>query len=387
MILIPNSLALAIISQCEDLINQEENFLIGIFNKKLNSLSFLSEEEKISLKDENLNLINNDFINAYKYLKEALVLLKGKTTHNGALCNYPNGKEYYEARFRFNSGTDMTVLELEEYLKAKLNKLIAGYKASKEEYQEKFEINLMEGLEVETLVEYFQSKMENFPSLEDEIEYTIFEMSEAMQAIGYAATYSPSPIDANVKEVITINPNFIVEADNILFRTIAHEGFPGHLYQHAYFKNKDTHNVRKVIEYLAYAEGWTTYIENEIVGFVDSSAKKAMEFDNILGVLIICLLDIGIHYHGWDVDQGHEFMMQYYIEFPKEEFETTYNFYLQVPLLDIPYKFGYFQVQDLKADFKERLGENYSDLAFHKAFLDVGPAPFSILKEELEKYN
>ena len=168
---------------------------------------------------------------------------------------------------------------------------------------------------------------------------------------------------------------------------VAHEGFPGHLYQYVYFKNKDTHNVRKVISYLGYTEGWAKYIEIETTDFVDSSAKKALEYRHMANGLLTCLLDIKIHYHGWSIDEAYEVISPFYPGYTKEEFEEWYNAILIMPTIYLPYYYGYFQVQDLKRDFKERLGKKYSDLAFHKAYLDIGPAPFSIVKSELEKYQ
>ncbi|MGI6711089.1 MAG: DUF885 family protein [Bacilli bacterium] len=376
-----------IVGQCEDFINEEEVFLIEIFNEKVDGLSFLSAEEKISLKEENKNLAENDFINAYTYLKDALLLLKGKVTHNGALCNYLNGKEYYEASFRSQNGTDISILELEDYFKAKLRTLIKRYVFSFNKYNEKLALNLMDGLELDGLIEFFKTSMEeSFPPINVLIEYEVKEMAKHLHDSQAMASYLISPIDANIKETVYLNPNYVSELNNTLYRVVGHESYPGHLYQMVYFKNTNAHDVRKVMHYLGYIEGWATYIENEVVGFIDEDAKKAFEFNDISGALITCLLDIGIHYHGWSLDEAYEFIQKYAV-YEKEDFEEIYNQILKIPLIYLTYFYGYFQIQDLKIDFKKRLEDKYSDLAFHKAYLDTGPAPFSILKEELEKYN
>ncbi len=382
-----DSLIDQIIDQCDELINQEENFLIASFNEKLDEVIFLDEANKTVKKQELLSLLNNEFIEAYTYLKNALIPLKGKITHNGSASNYLKGKEFYEATLRAELGSNLSVLEIEAYFEEKLAELKAWYDENTDTYQDSVSIDLMEGLTLDSLIEFFQTKMEGlFPPLDEEIEYSILTFPEHMQGSTTSAMYFTSPIDEITTEVIYLNPTYVGEVDNTLYLTVAHEGFPGHLYQHVYLKTSNLHNVRKMFSYLAYAEGWTMYIENEIVGFIDEDAKKAFEYKNSAGPLKLCLLDIGIHYHGWSLEVATEYMNENFnltVNTP----EFIYSVILENPMMYAPYMYGYFQVQELKTSFKERLGEEYTDLAFHTALLDIGPAPFSILKEELEKYN
>lgn len=375
-----------IITQCEDLINQEENYLIEVFNQKIDNLSFLTETEKTSLKAENLNLIETDFIDAYIYLKDALVSLKGVVTHNGAICNYLNGMDYYQASFQANIGSDLTIPELEDYLEVKLSRLLINYSLNQSKYNSKFSIDLMEGLEVDNLIEYFKTNMSDFPLLDIEIEYEVKEMYENMQDSVAAAMYLISPIDTNSKEYIYLNPTSLTDVNNTLFQTVAHESYPGHLFQHVYFKNTDAHDVRKIIDYTGYSEGWAKYIENEVVGMVDSSAKKAIEYMDTSSSIIICLLDIGIHYHGWDLSEATTFLNNYF-QLETSQVEELYNSLLEIPLMYMEYFFTYFQIQDLKTNFKDKMGSDYSDLLFHTILLDIGPAPFSILEEVFENYK
>jgi len=119
---------------------------------------------------------------------------------------------------------------------------------------------------------------------------------------------------------------------------------------------------------------------------VDSSAKKAIEYMDTSSSIIICLLDIGIHYHGWDLSEATTFLNNYF-QLETSQVEELYNSLLEIPLMYMEYFFTYFQIQDLKTNFKDKMGSDYSDLLFHTILLDIGPAPFSILEEVFENYK
>ena len=61
--------------------------------------------------------------------------------------------------------------------------------------------------------------------------------------------------------VIYIN-NGSVSSSEDLYTTLAHEGYPGHLYQNVYFLSNCTSPVRTVLSFGSYVEGWATYVEN-----------------------------------------------------------------------------------------------------------------------------
>ena len=47
-----------------------------------------------------------------------------------------------------------------------------------------------------------------------------------------------------------------------LFTTLAHEGFPGHLYQTVSFAENNPSNIRYLVTSSGYVEGWATYVES-----------------------------------------------------------------------------------------------------------------------------
>lgn len=45
------------------------------------------------------------------------------------------------------------------------------------------------------------------------------------------------------------------------FTTLAHEGFPGHLYQTIMSYQSGLPAIRSILNYPGYVEGWATYVE------------------------------------------------------------------------------------------------------------------------------
>lgn len=374
-----------VIDQCEAFVNAEENYLIPVFNDKIDKLDFLTDLEKESLKQNNDKLISEDFVGAYNYLVSELRTMKGYTAHNGALANFPEGKKYYEALFRQATGTNMSVLEAKEYLIDKANDVRRNIKSN---YEILYSTDLMQNMDLDELLPFFKTKMDkDFPSLKIDVDYNIKEISESMQENSSPAMYFISPIDANVVEAIYINPLNFNELSNYTYQTLAHEGYPGHLYQNVYLKSSDLPEVRKTLHYVGYSEGWATYVENYVVGYVNKDALAAFELYDSLTYVYLGLLDIGINYEGWSEQQAYDFVSSIFVGITRNESDEMYYDLTEIPTNYLQYYFSYYQVQDLKNSFKEKMGSNYSDKLFHTIYLETGPSSFTILKEQYENYK
>ncbi|WP_289445788.1 DUF885 family protein, partial [Klebsiella pneumoniae] len=46
-----------------------------------------------------------------------------------------------------------------------------------------------------------------------------------------------------------------------LYTTLAHEGYPGHLYQTTYYASQNPSPIRSLLNFGGYVEGWATYAE------------------------------------------------------------------------------------------------------------------------------
>jgi len=380
------------IAQCAEFLNTETPFLIPVFNNKIDNLDFLSELEKEELKAINQNLVENEFLSAYRYLRNELIGLEAVASYQaqGGLATLPDGKEYYEALFQKVTGSNYTVLEAREYLEMILQEKLTKYSKDNLIYDAvyNFDSDFMGDLEINDLIPYFTLSMEDdFPKLDVVVNYQIKTIDESMQENSSPAMYLISPIDDNRDEVIYINDLYFNAPNNYTFKTIAHEGYPGHLYHNVYIKNADIPSVRKILNYVGYFEGWATYVENYVIKYGGGTkfTQEVFEFYDSINYIILGILDIGINYEGWTLAYAGEYL-NHYFELTKEEVEEIYYDLIELPTNYLQYYFSYYLLKDLKKYFQDKMKDGYSDYLFHEIYLETGPAPFWILEEQYKKY-
>ena len=407
-----------VIGQCDAFIDTtEENYLITAFNDRIGSYEFLTADEVEYYKELNTKYVNEYFVEAYKWLKGKMLELKeiNDDSKKGSLSESETGRKYYEVLFQDNCGSDMTIPELIEYIDAKLEEY-ENYKsiytaydgnlmkdAGLIKYQENGAIDYYGSLN--GIIPFLQEKfVEDFPALPVDFVFgkdvNIKEISDALKDNSSPAFYLVSPMDANIAEVIYINPNDFAEVGTYMFTTIAHEGWPGHLYQNVYYKNNYTHDIRMVMTSTGYSEGWANYVENYVAKYViEDYAAQQMFLLNTISSLSSCRIDIGINYEGWGVEQIIE---QYGLTMEDvnsgqytwsdgdvvslDDFEEIYYFYVEVPTNYLMYFFSSAQILDIKDDFKEAMGVYYSDKLFHTILLETGDTSWPVIRKVFDDY-
>ncbi|HQC74844.1 MAG TPA: DUF885 family protein [Bacilli bacterium] len=384
-----------IITQCDTFADAEENYLIAVFNDKVDTLAFLTASEKDEYKANNLNYINNHFVPAYEYLSTELAKLKGKATNNEGLAHFANGKEYYQLLFTEASGTNMTVGQAYNYFRSILDSEYAELMRIYQKNPNLFNIiNSPTFLPARTYQQtydhFLESYVNDFPSI-GEVVVNIKPIHPSLEENSSPAMYFLSPIDASVPEVIYVNNTTFSENPTYAFFTIAHESIPGHLLQHVVLKNSDLCNLRKYLSFTSYAEAWAVYVE-EFVGKytkVDPDFIEAYNINKRLTYVILCVADIKINYFGDSITDFGNYLATYFGDLPLEDLEEMYYQLVEEPTNFFEYFFSYYRLMALKDNFMVQAADkNYEnpDLEFHKFYLLTGPAPFYILEEQIPIY-
>lgn len=373
-----------------------ENYLLEVFNDKIDELDYLTDEKKAEYKKTNKTLVEVNFVDAFKYLASEMEKLKGKATNEYGLYYTEGGKEYYESLFRDATGSNMTVDEAFKYLKGKANKevslFMAIYNSNRNIYDDIDAMDFAEGKDVYEILEFFMEKYkEDFPELTFEVDVEITEIHKSLVDHTSPAMYFLSPIDANTKESIFINPkNF--EDTNYAYTTMAHEGIPGHLLQHVTFKtNEDIPNIRKALNYTGYSEAWATYVEEYMLKYTneDQDTLDAYNINNRINYLIYCVSDIGIHYYGWKEADIDSYVSSLGFSLNNGAARAILEQIIETPTNTLEYYCTYYLLQDLKTAFKAECnnqGVAYTDKLFHTFYLMEGCAPFYILEEQIPAY-
>lgn len=381
-----------VIEQCDNFIKEDNIFLADEINNKIDGFTFLSDEEKQIAKDKNTKLVNEDLRKAYKTLGDELrVLLNSATDDDDGLASLKNGKEYYAYLFKNSTGSSMDPQEALDYLSDKEDQLMNEF------------LNIMLGdpslasgnmpempvytdkQTAEETLDYLGSRMiEDFPSL-PVLNYSISQVPQSMKDNFSPAAYLSSHIDSplDTKERIYMNGDF----ESSLYGTIAHEGYPGHMYQSVYFKSLQKDPIRYIMKYNGYSEGWATYVESYVDKYAqgDEKALKLWQLNSDLTKVKIATYDIKIHYEGMTREEFEKDIMKNF-GVDKAAADEQYDLILETPANYNAYYFSYFLFQDLYEKASKELKDKFDPVAFHKVILDTGPSSFAILEKEVEAF-
>ena len=384
-----------VISQCEDFIaDPQNNFLIEILQDRVNNFDGISAKQKAEYNHQIEDAVLNSVIPAYKTVIEELGSLKGTGKNELGLCYLPDGKRYYEYLVKYGTGSDKTVDEIIDLVESEiiksLNQMYFVYSGNEEAYNAFYESNLDIGItdSVET-VEHFKTAMESQFPKGPEVEYTVKTVHKSLEDSLSPAFYMIPPIDEANENVIYLNMGEQYVDNDTLFATLAHEGYPGHLYQTTYFNQINKYPIRSLLSFDGYVEGWATYVElksYDMVNYAEYNNETAImaKASTSLSLAASTIIDLGVNYLGWTIEDTAEFMESY--GFNPEVAQDIVEYVIEEPGNYLKYYIGCLEFQELESYAKEELGDKYEAVEFHKAVLEAGPSQFKFVKKFVDSY-
>ena len=377
-----------IIAQCEDFCkNPDDNFLVSTFEERLETLS-LTAVEQADFLSRNQTALYTYVFPAYDLLIDTLTECLGTGTNEYGLAYFEGGKEYYALLTAYTTGSDRTMNELKQLLLDAIitncNEMIETLTTDQTVYDDAINPTFPE-TDPEAIIHYIEeSSSKDFPFV-DCGDYTIKYIPKSLEDYVSPAMYLVPPIDNYHAGVIYINQNPIYDLDAI-FPTIAHEGYPGHLYQTVATLSSDIHPLRYLLSPSGYEEGWATYVETYSYHYTNFSKPLTsfLQADQIATLCLYALSDIFIHYDGYTKEQLSTFLEDY--GFPEQSSSIIYETLLSEPGAYLPYAVGYLEFIELQKEATKLWGDDYSDYKFHEFLLETGPLPFSILNEKIRIY-
>ncbi|MBN1891568.1 MAG: DUF885 domain-containing protein [Clostridiales bacterium] len=384
-----------VLDDCNAVIDSGAEDFISGFEQRIEEFDWLSDEEREEYKETNREYVEEYVIPAYERICETIEDLKGSGEDGYGLARYDGGKEYYARKIRMETGTDMSVEETFEKIEI----------AAKESFAELFEIynqvdyTLLESAFAnyttpEDIIENNLDKMEGrFPEIPDAEEdlYVIREMPESIARFA-AGMYLLPQIDDPWDNVFYINEGYSVGLDQ--YEVVSHECIPGHLYQTVFFLTSQNENIplRYILsaygEGLGTEEGWTTYIEGisfQMAGLPETETQYVSLYYKAM-YSWASLLDIGVNYYGWTQDDANEYFLKnglgdlFVVETSMMESVDT------MPAMYLSYTVGLIELQEMMERAQETLGDDYSELEFHRFYMETGPCTFPIMNREMDEW-
>ena len=383
----PDYQADSVLDTCQSFIDMgKENYLVSTFDERIASLDLLPENKKDSFRKENMKLVTEEIYPAYQNLITAIKSLKGKGTNEQGLSHFPYGKKYYEYLVRQTTGCNESISRLRLMTRAQiLEDLSAMQKVLFPADAALTQASVLEQTPPDSMLDDLRSKItDTFPEIPD-VDFQVKYVPESMQDYLSPAFYMIPAIDNLTENVIYINNGQTASGLN-LYTTLAHEGYPGHLYQTVYFSASEPDPIRSILDFGGYVEGWTTYAEMMSYYLAPLSKTEASLLQKNSSVILglYALADMGIHYDGWSVTDTVRFFRDYGINDPNAV-QSVYKLIIGSPANYLKYYIGYLKFYELKKEMADTLGNQFSQKEFHRAVLDVGPAPFEIVYDEVEK--
>lgn len=362
--------------------NPEENPLILTFSERLEEAGLSSPE----LLKRNEQMVRDYVIPAYEQLADGLEALKGQGKNENGLCWFEKGKDYYADLAKSITGSDMNPEEMAEQIDQNMNdcvsEIVSISIANKSVYDEIADI---EGTGLEDpaamLSRLKEAIQKDFPAVPEEsykLKYIPSSLEESMNP----AFYLVPPLDRPAQHIIYLNPSQMGSSSLDTFTTLAHEGYPGHLYQHAIFSQNSHHPLRSVMNYDGYQEGWAVYVEYMSYGWsgIPEDAARILSLNREITMCAYARADIGIHYEGWDLDQLEDFLIQHGLK-GEDAAKEMQELILSSPGSYLPYCIGALEFKEMAEDAKEKYEDDFDLKAFHQYILEKGPCPFPVLRE------
>lgn len=388
----------SIIKECQDFVNlKESNYLYSSFVSRLDELASsrsnsLSDDQRKSYTEINSSYIQKYIFPAYEQLINGLTSLRTSGKNNNGLCYLPNGRTYYEYLVKSETGSSRSITQLQELTNVQIlsdltamQQILSSSSSDASPTSDIFSSQgtKLEDLTSEKILSTLSGKITGTfppcPKIHTQVKYVQKSMEEYLSP----AFYMIPAIDNTSENVIYINNGHI--ADNLsLFTTLAHEGYPGHLYQNVYYASLNPDPIRCVLNYGGYTEGWATYSEMLSYYFSSLSKEQATLFQRNASVILglYALADMGIHYDGWRLADATKFFRTYGITDAKT-IEDIYDLIIADPANYLKYYIGYLEFLELKKDAVEKWGDAFTQMRFHKAVLDIGPASFDVIRKYL----
>ena len=400
-------------AQCDTIVTFEElsqgtHFLQTSFAERLEDLEgngILSGPEKEDYLVRNNALLTNTFLPACQKLKDGLLELATMAPAGPCpLASYPQGKDYYRLLLASVTGSGKTPEEVRSLFMQTMKEELSAIRQLMEKYPgclPALKSHSYEDLGIYdaiVILSDLRFQMQGvYPELPAECQCVVKSVSPNLQPYCAPAFYLTAPIDDASHNVIYVNP--AAQAGSLeLYVTLAHEGYPGHLYQNAYCSScilsLENNLLRQLLGCGGYLEGWAFYVEQNAYDYAskrlinsnrpaDAVCVQIAKHERSLRLCLCALADLMIHYDGASPGDLTDLCSSLGIQ-GLESVDALCQYVCDSPCNYPKYYLGYLEILELRKSAQRLWGTSFDDLSFHEFCLSHGPADFENLRKALE---
>ena len=376
----------------DDMLDEEISYIDNLISS--NGKSIYEHYKEYDIYPEVKELVENEVIPAFVTLKEYLNTLYGKTKSDKlALTKINNGYAEYTYITNTSNNGDMYAIytQLIEVYSDWVNNFINAYQNNEhilEDYEDFLNDDKAINLSAEDMLEYLRNNSSKRYEYLEDANYVVSSLDTLGDStLGY---YVSPPIDNLNQNVIRVNAKINNEEYDQMsvFEVMAHEGFPGHLYQSIYFQQKNPHKFRATQSFIGYTEGYADLAAMDAIDMlnVDDGYKAVAKLNSITfnSHLLLSIVDLGVNYFGWDVNTIGNKLEKLFLD--KAIAQPLYDMVVAMPGTFVRYGVGYVSHLNLRKKAMDELGDKFDFVAYDRAIIENGPLPFAILEGVVEDY-
>lgn len=373
--------------QCSAIIDaRNDSFLLATFNEALDDIGGLSDDKKAQYREQNRQLVTGSFADAYAALRDGLEALRPSCrTAEGMYALGDDGINYFAARMQNEGSTLLDPADALQLLQDEMYNMIVamstiamenpaalddlekdittGDTAGDLDYLEKLSSGLLAPLPAHTL--------------------TVSEVPEELESQTSPAMYVIPAVDDWKDNEVLVNP--AASTDTILF-TLAHETYPGHLYQYVYQRAlTDLSLSQRVMSLSGYAEAWS---QMAVELFIERQAEFnrdqcTIQYDNslVINTILPAIISIKVNYQGESLEDIESYLTTYGMQ---SIASVYYQHAIDSPFYFFRYALGYCQFAQMLRSAENDLGDAFDQGAYLMQYLNYGPAQMNILRERMD---
>ena len=377
----------AILEDCKAIIDAKDTtFLYATFNNNVEKIEGLTPEQISTYKSKNASLLKNEYIKSFQSLYDGLSALKKSCrTYEEAARYSATQKEFYEYSMQSAGCNTLSVEETLEMLKAELNYLlyeIVQLSSANPKLTDQ-EIKLTSG-DTKKDLDYLEKLIQPILPALPEHNLALTDVPPELKNQFSPAAYVIPSMDDWKDNIIFLNDP---SNDPTLLLTLAHEGYPGHMYQYIYQRSQDNLGLmQRAANFGGYAEGWAQFgefltVENQ-KQYNKDYVRFYFDYSQLVNSILPAIMSIQVNYYGYSQDAVANKITEMGLD-GKYLADIFYKTVIDQPYYFFDYAIGYCELAQLYRDTKNELGDKFELPAFLKMYLDLGPGSFDLIKEKV----
>ncbi len=361
----------------------EENPILADFNNDVEKTALLNDTEKAIVQAEAKEILMNSYLpkcqEVYDFLSKQKDIAKTES-----LYQMQNGLDYYTLNVQNIAATGKSIDEQFDELDTFLQAVIQEYVQLA--YSGKYTEGSIGLTDAESILSYLSSHVTEygFPSIPD-VHYTAEYLDPTVVSGNILAYYMSSPVDDYTENSIKINGSNIQDS-TLLYTTLAHEGYPGHLYQHVYYLSTNPSPLRTICSFLGYTEGWAMYAQSHATTWnvLSETDARMTVLDDALSYALCALADLGVNGKGWTEQDLYTYIDN--LGLNAAAASSLYEQTLIYPGDYNSYGYGMARLMTYEQQAREALQDQFDLETFNRVILDNGPRTLDTVEKDVQAY-